>query len=132
MLLSLLFRDEKISVPVAPETGLYLDECLFTSYNKKWKASHEEISMDSFACQAEDFKMKYIYSHIASMEHKEGAVALWLHTLNYHCYKDSSVKHIFSSDENKDSSVEPSVGHKECDDDNTMMVPAEKNHKYNG
>ncbi|XP_057502323.1 uncharacterized protein LOC130786107 [Actinidia eriantha] len=83
-----LQQDVNINVPTAPEVGLYLDECLFSSYNKKWKDSHEEVSMKAYAEEAEEFKMKHIYSHIASTEHKEGAVALWLHSLNHRNYPD--------------------------------------------
>ncbi|KAL0360472.1 UNVERIFIED_CONTAM: tRNA pseudouridine synthase 1 [Sesamum radiatum] len=77
-----------INVPMAPEVGLYLDECFFSSYNQKWKDSHEELSMKAYADEAEEFKMKYIYTHIASTEHKDGVVALWLHSLNYRNYPD--------------------------------------------
>ncbi|GER39969.1 unnamed protein product [Striga asiatica] len=77
-----------INVPLAPEVGLYLDECFFSSYNKKWKDSHEELSMRDYADEAEEFKNKYIYSHVASTEHKDGSVALWLHSLNYRNYPD--------------------------------------------
>lgn len=73
---------------MAPEVGLYLDECFFTSYNKKWKDSHEELSLKSFSEEAEDFKMTYIYPHIASTEHKDGGVALFLHSLNYRNFPD--------------------------------------------
>lgn len=83
-----LKKDVNINVPTAPEVGLYLDECLFTSYNQKWKDSHEQLSMEAYAEQAEDFKMKHIHSHIANMEHKEGVVALWLHSLNHRNYPD--------------------------------------------
>ncbi|KAJ4811787.1 tRNA pseudouridine synthase family protein [Rhynchospora pubera] len=83
-----LRKDVSINVPTAPEVGLFLDECLFSSYNKKWKSSHEEVSMKDYENEAEEFKMKFIYSHIASMEHKEGAVALWLHSLNRRNYPD--------------------------------------------
>ena len=44
--------------------------------------------MDAYAEEAEEFKLKHIFSHIASMEHKEGAVALWLHSLNHRNYPD--------------------------------------------
>nr|GMD10918.1 tRNA pseudouridine synthase A, mitochondrial-like [Ipomoea batatas] len=67
-------KDVNINVPMAPEVGLYLDECFFSSYNKRW-TDHEELSMKAYADVAEDFKMKYIYSHIASTEHKEGVMA---------------------------------------------------------
>ncbi|XP_019190039.1 PREDICTED: tRNA pseudouridine synthase A, mitochondrial isoform X2 [Ipomoea nil] len=80
-------KDVNINVPMAPEVGLYLDECFFSSYNKKW-TDHEELSMKAYADIAEDFKMKYIYSHIASTEHKEGVMGLWLHSLNYRNYPD--------------------------------------------
>ena len=82
------FRDYHINVPTAPEVGLYLDECLFTSYNNKWKDSHEEISMKDYAEEAEEFKLTYIYTHIAKTEHKEGSVAVWLHSLNHRNYPD--------------------------------------------
>jgi tRNA pseudouridine38-40 synthase len=81
-------KDVNLNVPTAPEVGLYLDECMFTSYNKKWKDSHEAVSMEPYCEEAEEFKVKYIFPHIAAMEHKEGAVALWLHSLNHRNYPD--------------------------------------------
>ncbi|KAJ1280357.1 hypothetical protein BS78_04G226000 [Paspalum vaginatum] len=81
-------KDVNLNVPTAPEVGLYLDECMFTSYNKKWKDSHEAVSMETYSEVAEEFKNKYIFTHIAAMEHKEGAVALWLHSLNQRNYPD--------------------------------------------
>lgn len=83
-----LLKDVNINVPTAPEVGLYLDECFFSSYNKKWRDSHEEVSMKAYAEEAEEFKMKHVYSHIAATEHKEGVVALWLHSLNHRNYPD--------------------------------------------
>ncbi|MCD7468448.1 hypothetical protein HAX54_006641 [Datura stramonium] len=81
-------RDVNINVPMAPEVGLYLEECFFTSYNSKFNDTHEEVSMKAYSEAAEEFKMKYIYSHIASTEHKEGTMAVWLHSLNYRNYPD--------------------------------------------
>ncbi|KAK9071808.1 hypothetical protein SSX86_008237 [Deinandra increscens subsp. villosa] len=83
-----LQQDVRITVPTAPEVGLYLDECFFSSYNQKWGNTHEEVSMKAYADEAEEFKLKHIYSHIASTEHKEGAVAVWLHSLNHRSYPD--------------------------------------------
>ncbi|KAL5706334.1 tRNA pseudouridine(38-40) synthase [Ranunculus cassubicifolius] len=83
-----LQKDVNITVPTAPEVGLYLEECLFSSYNQKWRETHEEISMEAYAQEAEDFKMKQIYSHIASMEQKEGSIGIWLHSLNCRNYPD--------------------------------------------
>lgn len=81
-------RDVNINVPMAPEVGLYLDECFFTSYNSKWKDTHEEVSLKAYLEEAEEFKVKYIYSHIASTEQKEGTMAVWLHSLNHRNYPD--------------------------------------------
>lgn len=88
----------KINVPVAPEVGLYLDECFFSPYNKKLKAGEEEVSMKAYTEEAEDFKLKYIYPHIASTEHKDGTVALWLHYLNHRNYPDLHIDVCTSED----------------------------------
>ncbi|GAB2211405.1 hypothetical protein Droror1_Dr00024718 [Drosera rotundifolia] len=85
---SFYVQDVNINISTAPEVGLYLDECLFTSYNNKWKDSHEELSINDYAKEAEEFKIKHIYSHIANTEHKEGAVAVWLHSLNHRNYPE--------------------------------------------
>lgn len=39
-------------MPVAPELGLFLDECLFGAYNKRFGYDHEELSMRDFKQQA--------------------------------------------------------------------------------
>ena len=98
-----IYRDVNINVPTAPEVGLYLDECFFTSYNQKWKDSHEEISMKDYEEEAEDFKMKHIYSHIATTEHKEGSVALWLHSLNHRNYPDLRVSNTVDDNNSEDN-----------------------------
>lgn len=81
-------KDIRLNVPTAPEVGLHLDECMFTSYNSKWMDTHEAVSIEPYAEEAEEFKIKYIFPHISAMEHKEGAVALWLHSLNSRNYPD--------------------------------------------
>ncbi|KAE8776338.1 tRNA pseudouridine synthase A, mitochondrial [Hordeum vulgare] len=81
-------KDIRLNVPTAPEVGLHLDECMFASYNSKWMDTHEAVSIEPYAEEAEEFKIKYIFPHIAAMEHKEGAVALWLHSLNSRNYPD--------------------------------------------
>lgn len=98
-------------MPTAPEVGLYLDECLFASYNQKWKDSHEELSMKDYEEVAEDFKMKHIYSHVASTEHKEGAVALWLHSLNHRNYPDLRVSNCADTNAEKSAEVNLSLIH---------------------
>ncbi|XP_074360579.1 uncharacterized protein LOC141700793 [Apium graveolens] len=53
-----LRKDINITVPMAPEVGLYLDECFFTSYKKKWKEIHGELSMKDYEMEAEEFENK--------------------------------------------------------------------------
>ncbi|CAH8386303.1 unnamed protein product [Eruca vesicaria subsp. sativa] len=82
-------KDVNITVPMAPEVGLYLDECFFTSYNNtQFEDSNEKVSMEAYKEEAEAFKLKHIYSHIGSAERRYGSVALWLHSLNYRNYPD--------------------------------------------
>ncbi|CAF2065145.1 unnamed protein product [Brassica oleracea] len=82
-------KDVNITVPMAPEVGLYLDECFFTAYNNtQFEVGHEKVSMEAYKEEAEAFKLKYIYSHIGSAEGRYGSVALWLHSLNYRNYPD--------------------------------------------
>ncbi|XP_020202154.1 tRNA pseudouridine synthase A-like isoform X2 [Cajanus cajan] len=104
-----LQQDVNINVPTAPEVGLYLDECFFSSYNQKWKDSHEELSMKDYEKEAEEFKMKYIYSHISSTEQKEGTVALWLHSLNHINYPDLRIVNEEAIPDNKGADIEEAV-----------------------
>ncbi|KAM5565240.1 tRNA pseudouridine synthase A [Rosa sericea] len=94
-----LQKDVNVNVPTAPEVGLYLDECFFSSYNQKWGDTHEEVSMKDYEAEAEAFKMKHIYTHIGATEHKEGVVGLWLHSLNHRNYPD------LGADNNGDTSI---------------------------
>ncbi|KAG5080816.1 hypothetical protein GLYMA_02G202300v4 [Glycine max] len=120
-----LQQDVNINVPTAPEVGLYLDECFFTSYNQKWK-DHEELSMKAYEKEADEFKMKYIYSHIASTEQKEGTVALWLHSLNHRNYPDLRVINEEAIPNNK--SADP----KEAITDNKSADPEDATTKNKG
>lgn len=99
-------KDIRLNVPTAPEVGLHLDECMFTSYNAKWKDTHEAVSIEPYAEEAEEFKVKYIFPHIAAMEHKEGAVALWLHSLNSRNYPDFRYMENAGSEAKVDAIVE--------------------------
>jgi tRNA pseudouridine38-40 synthase len=67
---------------MAPELGLFLHECFYTAYNKKFSKSHEELSQKGYEEQILKFKHEVIYPHIAETEAKDGTMALWLHSLN--------------------------------------------------
>ncbi|KAL9306765.1 hypothetical protein AtEden1_Chr1g0022381 [Arabidopsis thaliana] len=53
------------------------------------RISWREVSVDDDQEQEHDqFKWKHVYSHIGSAEEKDGAVAIWLHSLNQRNYPD--------------------------------------------
>lgn len=71
-----------VNTPMAPELGLFLDECFYSAYNKKFSNSHEKLSQEGYEEQILKFKHEVIYPHIATTEAKDGTMALWLHGLN--------------------------------------------------
>ncbi|KAH9534151.1 hypothetical protein CY35_18G091500 [Sphagnum magellanicum] len=83
-----LRRDTDVNVPMAPELGLFLDECFYTGYNKKFKNTHDEVSQKGFEKEIADFKREVIYSHIQLTEVKDGTMVMWLHSLNDRNYPD--------------------------------------------
>ncbi|CAA7012799.1 unnamed protein product [Microthlaspi erraticum] len=127
---------------MAPEVGLYLDECFFTSYNAKFEESHEEVSMEAYKEEAEAFKLKHIYSHIGSAERRYGSVALWLHSLNYRNYPDLNygrIKHITEQalvckkiDETQDTTEQALVCKKIDETQDTTELEPVKVSKQNG
>ncbi|KAF3340283.1 tRNA pseudouridine synthase A [Carex littledalei] len=121
-----LRKDVNINVPTAPEVGLFLDECFFSSYNKKWNSSHEEVSMKDYEKEAEEFKLKFIYSHIASMEHKEGAVALWLHSLNQRNYPDFNFLETNGKSVGEEETKQESLRNEELKEENLGQKESEK------
>lgn len=87
-MLCLCNRDTDVNVPMAPELGLFLDECFYTGYNKKFKNTHDEVSQKVFEKEIADFKREVIYSHIQLIEVKDGTMVMWLHSLNDRNYPD--------------------------------------------
>ncbi|MCO5610091.1 hypothetical protein L7F22_064326 [Adiantum nelumboides] len=81
-------RDTNMTIPTAPELGLFLDECMYPAYNQKWYNTHEEVSQKGHEQEIIRFKHNVIYEHIAATENKEGLMALFLHSLNDRNYAD--------------------------------------------
>lgn len=75
-------RENDVNTPMAPELGLFLDECYYTAYNRKFGRSHEELTQKGYEEMIQKFKHDVIYPHIATTEAKDGTMALWLHSLN--------------------------------------------------
>lgn len=102
-----LRKDVHMNVPTAPELGLFLDESFFPAYNQKWQATHEDISLKEFEQQIIEFKQKYIYTHIASTEVKDGVVAVWLHSLNHRNYVEFAGEREAENVQNGAESIPP-------------------------
>jgi len=77
-----LRRENDVNTPMAPELGLFLDECYYTAYNNRFGRSHEELTQKGYEEMILKFKHDVIYPHIATTEAKDGTMALWLHSLN--------------------------------------------------
>ncbi|CAI5490272.1 unnamed protein product [Closterium sp. Naga37s-1] len=88
MLTDAFRRDKRYNVPLAPELGLFLVECMFPAYNNKWAASHPAVTLEPFKEQAERFKEEVVYPHIVSTERKSHVFAAWLSNLNDRNYPD--------------------------------------------
>ncbi|EIE26889.1 pseudouridine synthase, partial [Coccomyxa subellipsoidea C-169] len=68
-----------VVTPMAPELGLFLDECVFESYNDRWGNDREAcVRLAAFQDQVDAFKRERIYPHIASYDAKNGTNAAWL------------------------------------------------------
>jgi tRNA pseudouridine38-40 synthase len=73
---------------MAPELGLFLEECYYTAYNRRFQATHEEMSLNCFATEVNEFKKEFIYPHIVTTEARHSTFAMWLHSLNDRHYPD--------------------------------------------
>jgi tRNA pseudouridine38-40 synthase len=73
-----LTTSASLSVPMAPELGLFLDECYYDYYNSKWSIQHERLSLEDFSKDVNAFKRELVYPHIAERDAAEGVNAGWL------------------------------------------------------
>ncbi|KAK9826791.1 hypothetical protein WJX81_001378 [Elliptochloris bilobata] len=64
-----------VPTPLAPELGLFLDECEFDSYNSRWAADGKAaLSLTgALGDAAEAFKLEHVYPHIARKDAAAGA-----------------------------------------------------------
>ncbi|RMZ53221.1 hypothetical protein APUTEX25_005210, partial [Auxenochlorella protothecoides] len=75
-----------LSGPMAPELGLFLDECYYDSYNTQFGKLHGEIHLSDFQSHVDAFKAAQLYPHIAAQDEKEGVNAVWFTTLTDRYY----------------------------------------------
>ena len=82
----------KFNVPLAPETSLLLEECIFDSYNKKFKKSHAKLTREEFMLDVDSFRKNVIQKNmIAGGEFQEGMLN-WLKGLTDELHEFSSWK----------------------------------------
>eukprot|EP00887_Chlorella_sp_A99_P003093 scaffold9.g3093.t1 len=77
-----------LNVPMAPELGLFLDQCYYEAYNKQqWGHQNERLSLDDYRAAVDAFKAEQLYPHIAARDAEEGINAGWLRSLNEAAYR---------------------------------------------
>jgi hypothetical protein len=78
-------RDADVTTPLAPDTGLFLCESIFHTYNRRWGDARGEghrLDLARFGDAAEAFKAQHVYPHIAAREAADGTMAEFLRGLN--------------------------------------------------
>lgn len=69
---------EKVNVPMAPDLGLFLDECYYDAYNDRWGDHHEALSLGArYAEEVAKFKEEQLYPLIARRDEDEHVNAVW-------------------------------------------------------
>ncbi|KAL4427693.1 hypothetical protein ABPG75_001782 [Micractinium tetrahymenae] len=76
-----------LNTPMAPELGLFLDECFFDAYNSQWGEMHSELKLSDYQAEVDAFKAQHLYPHIAARDGEEGVNEAWLRTLNEANYR---------------------------------------------
>lgn len=70
-----------VPTPMAPDIGLFLDECYYDAYNNRWGADHEHVTLSQFDARVAKFKAELMYPHIATSDANASTNATWLRTL---------------------------------------------------
>eukprot|EP00271_Cylindrocystis_brebissonii_P006772 TRINITY_DN1956_c0_g5_i1.p1 TRINITY_DN1956_c0_g5~~TRINITY_DN1956_c0_g5_i1.p1 ORF type:complete len:710 (+),score=141.78 TRINITY_DN1956_c0_g5_i1:185-2314(+) len=83
-----LRKDRNVNVPMAPELGLFLEECFYPGYNNRFASTHDSLTINKFRDQVDEFKQTVIYPHIAGTEAKDHTLANWIYNLNDRNYPD--------------------------------------------
>jgi tRNA pseudouridine38-40 synthase len=80
-----------VTTPLAPDTGLFLDESVFHTYNRRWgEGRGERLELARFGGAADAFKREAVYPHIAAREAADGTMAEFLRGLNDRNFRFSS------------------------------------------
>jgi hypothetical protein len=72
---------------MAPELGLFLDECVYEAYSKQYGDLHEPLRLGAYAARVAAFKAAHLYPHIAARDAEEGVNSGWLGNLTAERYR---------------------------------------------
>jgi tRNA pseudouridine38-40 synthase len=75
--------------PMAPDLGLFLDECYYEAYNKRWGHQNEHLHLSDWQGAVDEFKKKKLYPALAKRDVEENTNAIWLYGLKDTTYKFS-------------------------------------------
>jgi tRNA U38,U39,U40 pseudouridine synthase TruA len=70
-----------VVTPMAPDLGLFLDECYYGNYNERFGYLHEALQLSDFSIEVATFKKERLYPMIAARDTAEIVNASWLSTL---------------------------------------------------
>eukprot|EP00890_Picochlorum_soloecismus_P004565 jgi/Picsp_1/5109/NSC_02472-R1_trna pseudouridine synthase a len=77
----------RIIVPMAPDLGLFLDECYYEAYNERWGNLHGSLAADVYREQIQNFKDTQLYPAIAKRDEVEDINRHWIRSINEAYYK---------------------------------------------
>ncbi len=68
-LLFALRTKQRVNTPMAPELGLFLCECQYDAYNKRFFAEREPLRLENWRDKVDAFKHQTVYQHIYDREY---------------------------------------------------------------
>lgn len=75
--------------PMAPDLGLFLDECYYEAYNNRWGHQNEHLQLSDWQGAVDEFKKEKLYPALAKRDLEENTNAIWLYGLKDSTYKFS-------------------------------------------
>lgn len=80
---------QDVATPMAPDLGLFLDECYYDAYNDRWSRQNDALRLDDWSDDVAAFKKEQLYPALARRDEVENVNAMWLRGLADSNYKFS-------------------------------------------
>lgn len=77
-------------LPMAPDLGLFLDECYYDAYNDRWGGHHGLLRLSEYSETITRFKQDRLYTSLADRDENDAVNGGWLRGLNELVFKFSS------------------------------------------